>query len=232
MKQNRKHNPPKPDQKDRAITITRAVISAIPTIGGPAVEIFAALVTPPLEGRRQEWMSEIGEALSKLEEDNEINFELLQKNEVFIDTLLQSSQIALRNSQTEKLEALKNAIINSALPEPPDQATQFIFLRNIDEITEWHIRILKLFQSPEEWFNEHGINHKIFELGGLDNILVKAYPQLAGKRTLYDRIWNDLYSRGLTNTEHLYTMLGRSGLMAKRTSELGDEFLKFIEKPV
>jgi hypothetical protein len=45
---------PKASMGDIAHTSTKAGLSAIPLVGGPAAEIFAAIITPPLTKRRDE----------------------------------------------------------------------------------------------------------------------------------------------------------------------------------
>ena len=43
-----KGTPPEPTAGDTAHLITKAGLSAIPILGGPAAELFSALVVPPL----------------------------------------------------------------------------------------------------------------------------------------------------------------------------------------
>ena len=88
--------------------ITKAGLSAIPIVGGPAVELFQYVVQPPLEKRRFEWMTSIGEKLNELEE-NKFDLEKLKNDENFISVMMNASQMALRTHQEEKLDALRNA---------------------------------------------------------------------------------------------------------------------------
>lgn len=69
MKQVRKHDPPEYTALDHAHTLTRAGISALPYVSGPAVELFNFLVAPPLERRRQTGMQEMAVGLRKLEDN-------------------------------------------------------------------------------------------------------------------------------------------------------------------
>jgi len=62
-------------------------------------------------------------------------------------------------------------------------------------------------------------------------MLTKAYPELQNQRGLYDQIANDLHSRGLTGTDSLHTMMSGSGVYARRSTALGQDFLKFITAP-
>lgn len=230
-KPKRKYEPPEPSGADVAHLVAKAAISAIPTVGGPAAELFASLVTPPLERRLQAWMSEVAEGLRELEGQRKVSFEDLQKDEAFIDTLLHASQAAMRTHQQEKRAALRNAVLNSALPNPPDESLRLVFLSLVDQFTVWHLRLLKLFQDPEGWARKHNHDYGSIYAGGLSLILESAYPELRGRRDFYDQLWRDLYLRGLVNTDTLHGMTTVSGLMAKRTTDLGDRFLAFIEEP-
>lgn len=167
-------------------------------------------------------MVQVGEKLQELEK-NGLKIEELQENEEFISAVMHASQIALRTHQNEKLEALRNAILNVAKGQAPEEALQNVFLNLIDSFTELHLRILKVFQNPEPPQN--------MSMGGLSNVLEHNIPELRGRRELYDQLWKDLYSRGLVNTDGLHVTMTGHGLGEKRTTGIGDAFLKFIEEP-
>lgn len=229
---NSKVNPVVESEGDKAHRVARVALSLIPGVGGAAAELFNALITPPLEKRKAEWMTKVTEAINELYEKTQIDIEGLQNNEQFFTTLVHATHVALRNHQNEKIEALKNAILNSALPDAPDDSLQQIFLNLVDSFTVWHLAILKLFQNPEKWADDN--NHQFSNLmaGGLSSILESAFPQLQGQRSFYDIVWRDLYLSGLVNTESLHGMITGRGLMEKRTTEMGDKFLKFISEPI
>lgn len=216
---------------DEIHAAARSYLSVFPYIGAGAVELFTNIVAPPLEKRLQEWREEVGEGLRNLEATKGIRLEELQSNDVFIDTILHASPIALRNSQREKREALKNAVLNAALPNPPEQSLQQMFLNSIDTLTVWHLRLLKLFHDPQQWAIENNHEFPNMMSGGLSNILESAFPDLRGQRTLYDQIWRDLHQSGLVNTDSLHGTMSIQGLMSRRTSDLGAQFLSFVEEP-
>jgi len=215
---------------DAANSLLRSGLGMIPLAGAPAVELLNYLVTPPLEQRRNEWFTQIGERLKDLEEKQGIPLEGLRDDQTFIDIVMQATQVAIRTSHEEKKRALRNAVINSALPASPDITFQQLFISYIDVFTIWHLRLLDLFNNPTLWATKR--NHQFPNLmaGGLSNILESAFPELIGRRDLYDQIWKDLHAKGLVDTNSLHVTMSASGLMTKRTSAIGEQFIKFISE--
>ena len=125
------------------------------------------------------------------------------------------------NHQQEKLEALRNVAINSALPNAAADDRQMMFLGFVDTLTPWHLRALKLFDDPSGWGEQRNIEWPSWTIGGLANVLVPAYPELQDQRPLYDQVWRDLFGRWLTSTDSLHVTMSRSALFEARTSELG-----------
>ena len=213
---------------DAAHLLMKAVASAVPLLGGPAAELFAALVQPPLERRRDEWMQSVSLELARLTQRG-TDLDSLKQNEEFIDTVLQATQIALRSHQEEKRAALRNAIMNTAIGAAPSDMRRHMFLRYVDEFTPEHLGILALFHDPVSWFNRVQLPFPDMYMGGLSHVLEKAFPALQNQRAVYDQVWKDLYQRGLVNTDGLHTTMSDEGLRASRTSELGKSFLEFIQ---
>lgn len=215
--------------KDVVYAITKAGLGSIPIAGAAASELLSLIVASPLEKRRGKWMIEIGERLKRLEDKGIINLESLKDNPSFIDTILQTTQLALRTSDYEKIGLFQNVLINSALGDTPDQAETQIFLNLIETFTTWHIRILKLFDNPSNWLNDNNKTIPNFMGAGLSSILEIAYPELIGRNDFYNLIWDDLHRAGLHNSGSLQTIMSSNGLMVNRTTEFGKRFLRFIE---
>lgn len=204
---------------DAAHALVKAGLSAVPLVGGPAVEIFQYVVQPPLDKRREAWMKDVGEKLQELERKG-FDLAKLQDNEQFISAVMQASQAALRTHKAEKLAALRNAIINVASGQAPDETVQHLLLSFVDQLSEMHLRILKAFSAPTA---PPGLI-----MGGLNHVLEDNIPELRGRRDLYDQLWRDLFSRGLVNTEGLHVTMSGSGLVERRTSGLGEALLHLI----
>ena len=218
---------PEPDIADVVDSTMRALVKSVP-VAGQVLDEFFSFVERPISIRKREWLESIARRLRRLEEEVK-GFKIanLSNNPVFILSFLTATTIAIRVHQPEKLEALKNAVINSALPNPPDEDLQLIFLNMIDTFTPWHIHILKFYQNPNRWFKEHG-QDPVYR-GNPAEALLSAFPDLRSNQTLYEQIINDLNIRGLLSLDKpiLYTAV-TSHEDLSRTTELGNAFLQFI----
>jgi hypothetical protein len=167
-------------------------------------------------------MEQVGEKLLSLEQRG-LNLGDLQSNEQFITTVMQASTAALRTHKAEKLDALRNAVINIAIGHGPEDTIQHLLLSFVDEFSEMHLRVIAFANSPRP---PAGIS-----AGGLAHVLEDNIPALRGQRELFDQLWKDLYIRGLINTESLHVMMTGNGLGQSRTTELGKSLLRFISEP-
>jgi polyhydroxyalkanoate synthesis regulator phasin len=225
--------PDKVTKGDIVHTVVKAAASAIPVAGGPAAILFEEVFRKPIEVRRQKWLEMLAEAVEELKQKVEnLENKDLSENQAFISSVMQASQVAQRTHQEEKLEALRNAIQNAALPHSPDEDTQQVFLRFIDELTPWHLRILDLFDGPEEWARRNKVKFPEWGMGGGSTVLEFAFADLRGRRDFYDQVVSDLQVRGLLpQGAFLHTTMSGGAMIASRTTTMGKQFLKFIRKP-
>ncbi len=230
--QRRELTPPRATPGDDAHAIARSALGVVPFAGTGAVELFNRIITPPIERRRDEWRIAVGQALDELLNREQLTVSALIADESFTTVLLQASAIAVRNHEREKLEALRNAVLNSAQPLPIDISKREMFLQLVDQFTVWHLRILQLFAAPKEWLNVHRKRAPEFSLSSsLEAVLLAAYPELKDQRDFYDVIGNELHAKGLFNTNGLHGMMTAQGAYQKRTTALADQFLLFIREP-
>ena len=234
MEQTNKYEPPKPTAKDHVHTLTSAGIASIPVLGAAATELFQTIITPSLERRRAVWMNDVAGGLRALEEEKRLWLEDLAENGVFIDTVLYASSAAMRTSREEKREALRNAVLNSALPNAPDESQQQMFLQLIDTLTVWHLRILKLYADPRKWLREQGKAEPRYGFqGGRDQLLFDAYPELKGHRDLYDQAVKELGYHGLfpTTTSNIDVVMDGDSALSNFSTEWGKQFIAFVTAP-
>ncbi|MFA4825128.1 MAG: hypothetical protein WC593_08210 [Methanoregula sp.] len=245
----------KPNFGDYAHAGVRAGLSTAPFVGGPLAEFFAMVIAPPLEKRRDAWLIEIFTRLKKLEEEIDgFKIENLTTNENFISTLFYATQIAMRTHQQEKLEALRNAVINSISIPTIDENLQLIFLNLIDRYTPWHLVILQFLDNPHQYGESHGIKYpNPTSFDNLRTVIELTFPELNKKQEFYDQIVKEMISDGLLQQpkkpnpydsgEMKVTEINLGGFLppgnilwqgmfASRTTEMGKQFLEFISDPI
>ena len=226
--------PPRPGVGDKYHSLVKAALAAIPGIGGSAAEIFAMLVYPPLAKRQQEWMDAIADVVVELQRERKTRLEDLQNDPDFVDALVLATQVAVRTGVADKLTALRNAVRNSGSPGRLDGARQQMFIRLIDEFTEWHLRLLKLFDDPIAWF---GSKNQEVPKGNMRDVISQAYAELDSRGEFVSLIWRDLYVRSLVESERalndIYDFratLDRGGTeRMEQLTPMGKEFLRFVE---
>jgi len=226
-----------PTSKDWIHTLTKAGLSAIPVVGGPAAELFSAIIIPPLSKRRDEWIESIAEGLKQLQDKYAgFNIEDLQQNETFITTAMHATQAAIRNHQKEKKEALRNAVLNSALPNDPDGDIQLIFIQLVDSITPWHLRILKHINDSSrglEYTDDTGSLNQHGPSRAIPQSIVSAFPELKAYRLLSAQVLEDLDARGLTSTKLIkYDERAKRSYFRTVATDLAREFICFVTSPL
>jgi hypothetical protein len=222
---------------DHAHTLVRAGFSAIPVIGGSLEILYGKYFPAPIDERRDKLLVSVTNAVQELrEKHSELAPEALAKNELFTTVLLQAVNIAIRNHQEEKREALRNAVLNTALKINIDENMQLTFLRYIDDLTPLHLKIVKLFESPKKYLQEVGrpFPDNIVSTG-LDHLIEHAIPELHKRHEAIRITFHDLFNYGLVNTKADtlggLMSVGEGGIFAQRTTDTAREFLRYISAP-
>jgi hypothetical protein len=228
-----KYEVPQQSVGDTAHALARGLISSIPVIGSVQVEMFAQLVASPLENRRDKWMESVGEGLIALEKTVEgFKPENLSKNQAFMTVAVLAGRAAVATHQKEKLEALRNAVLNVAIGTPVDEEWQLLFVSWIDQFGPWHLKILALFDDPEARVRLSDVlfpNTKREEMCR-EKILLAAFPQLKGKQQLYRLLVMELHRLGLLENNNLQDPL-HDEIFRRMTTDTGRDFLAFIKTP-
>ena len=142
------------------------------------------------------------------------------------------SQIAIRNHKKEKIEALRNALFNCVKPNAPDEDKKMIFLRLIDDLTPWHLRLLGLLNGPERWMRDHSVNNPGWSLGGFSSVIEHCLPDLRGASDFYGQLIRDLQAGGLIHQgSFLNVTMSGGAMLESRTTDMGKEFISFISRP-
>lgn len=194
--------------------LVKGGLSVIPIAGGLASELFELVLAPPLSKRRDAWLESVARRLEAVG----AKVDSLGDDAAFVTTMLHATHIALRTHQEEKLEALRNAVVNSAIGTGPEDDIRAIFLNLVDGFTPTHLRILSFFQNRNS----------------LDSA---AFERLRDARAVTDLMVNELARGGLIEDTRPYVARGRdtgdSLLTLNWTlTKLGTRFLTFVSSGV
>lgn len=89
-----------------------------------------ALLRPQLEERREEWFWQVTAAIEDLRDRHpEIDVSELARNEEFVTPLHQAADAAMRTHHREKFAAVRNAVLNAAMPSAPHSHMQGVFIQ-------------------------------------------------------------------------------------------------------
>jgi hypothetical protein len=225
---------PKATKGDYAHLLARVGLSAIPVLGGPIKEFFNAAVKIPLSKHLIEWIEELYKEVQELEKKvDSFNLDSLSEDSVFATKFSYAVQLAIRNHQEEKLNALRNSLLNIAINKPADveEAIQHLFLNYIDAFSIYHLKILKCLDNTKDWFKQNKLgNKKLPSMGGVADLLKIAFPEL--KREFYDQIVKDLIDKGLLQDFAPHSLMSNPGTVSTWTTDMGKRFLAFITSPI
>jgi len=221
---------PDTERAETLLGMAKVGLSVVPVLGGAASELLEVVLGPQIERRRIEWLNSLAEGLEKLEEHVE-GFRV--DRPALLSAMLQAGVIALRNHNEEKLAALRNAVLNVAISSAPGEDEHELFIALIDAFTRWHLRVLAFLADKDGTADKRGkLPFPNWYMGGVSTVLEHVYPELEGRRSLYDLIVSDLHRAGLVNIDTLHVTGTLEGYMlAKQSSEMGDRFLAFITEP-
>ncbi|MEG4091885.1 hypothetical protein [Microcoleus sp. Pol12B4] len=246
------------NNSDKNYNASKALASSIPAIGSLVEGFIDSYIGSPATKRMRKFLQALVEELNQVKSKIEsVDFE----NPVFLTTFLHAYQIAARTHQEQKLEALKNVVLNSSIPRALEDDILAMFLNWIDYFPELHISTLKHLHYLDRYAPEQ---------------LDTYFPMLEKYRGVYNQVLKDLADRGLISLREKYitqedknkqrvggpipyTIMGNSSNLPKRntqkeifrlredidtllkesrlssqaskTTELGKEFIEFIESP-
>lgn len=219
---------------DRLHQVVQAGLSAIPVAGGPAAVAFSSLVKMPIQRRWKAFFEDVVQRLDRLEQTDRVKLDDLCGNDEFVSTVMQASQVAVRNHQQEKIDALRNAILNAALGQAPEDAKREMFLALIDSFGVWHLRALAFLGDPDGWVRLHGINMQDNLIcKSVDAALYNQFGELYREPDFRRALIRDLRGHALIqNSDAEFEFAAaKTGRRTAATTALGREFLRFITDP-
>ncbi len=221
---------------DTWFTIFRASAAGIPLVGGSITELWNGFFCSPLAKRREAWLRGLAIAVVELQKAvPNLSLESLQQNETFISAVLGASSIAMRNHREEKLNALRNAAISSVLHPDIDEDLQAMFMRYVDELTPWHLRILGAFHDPNAHFRTIGSNVEWLVRKGetwwsssndVFLFVSGGFPELQSEHRFVGQLVYDLGVRQLIPVQQLFHQ--KLPDVGPYTTFTGQKFMRFV----
>jgi len=185
---------------------------------------------PSLEQRQREWVRDVEEDVARLEEGGTVDFEELQSDEEFVSIFLQASRAAVRTHRPEKRDALRNAMLNTALGRGAGEIETQMFIRLVGQYTMYHLWILILLHDPHRWVHEHEIDPSDSEGQKIVLwLLGELEVEMQGQSAFYESICGELVDRGLL--EPRAGTIAVSENINSYTTGLGERFLSLIKAP-
>jgi hypothetical protein len=213
--------------------VAEAGLGSVPLVGSALAVTFVTALGWRLDQRREKWFTELAEGLEKLRERvDDFDLEKLAGNDLFVDAVVTTTRTIEHTHQAEKIDALRNAVLNSVAADAPDADTQAIFLSLVDRFTPSHLRLLTLWNDPPAWFASHGLTPPEARMAGSRTHTVEAgLPEVKGRKDFYLLIASELGSAGML-TASLSGNVSATSLMDRLTTDFGRQFVRFISSPV
>jgi hypothetical protein len=212
--------------------VVEAGLGSVPLAGNALAVTFVAAVTWRLNKRREEWFTELAEGVDELRQRVDgLNLEDLADNDLFVDAVVSATRTIEHTHQAEKIEALRNAVLNSVAPDAPDADTQAIILNLVDQFTPSHLRLVTLWDDPPAWFASQGIPQPQAGMVTSRTVTVEAgLPEMRGRQAFYLLVAGELASSGMLNAS-LTGNVQPPSLMSRLTTDFGRQFVRFISPP-
>ena len=182
---------------------------------GSGITLFDLLTTPARSRRMSDWCEDLRQRLNDLSRKaKDLTPEKLADSDAFQSAFAQATTAALKTHQKEKLEALRNAVLNVAVGTSLSDDLQTLFINLVDGFTPQHLLALDYLEHRNQ----------------------ALWAKLSPHRDLIDQAVTDLNSRGMIKDTRPYAARGRDTpepLISSpwEISGMGKQFLTFIKSP-
>lgn len=219
-------------KKEITVATAKAAISLLPVVG-PFLSEYLGMVNENIENKRvKEWQDNVEFRLSSL---NTVVTELA-KDEFFYNCYQETMYGFLKNYEKEKRDMYINSLMNCRL-QTLSEDKKIRFIRLLDMYTLNGIYLLRYFaEAHNEQTNQIGNVHtRIFE--GTEKPYEKALKDnayLENDTDYFISLAGQFTNDGLISPRDIMWEhpVDYSVARRKKTSKLGDEFLKFIDEGI
>jgi hypothetical protein len=162
-------------------------------------------------------MLEVTSIVNKLESKYHIDLDTLKSDENFISLLLRASGVAIKTHQKERVNALRNLLLNSVVDRDTTEDQKHLFLSLVDEQTISHFKILSLSQGGICWMPINGQDDKrgFGVWVELAKVLCREFDEFSEKEDFIYQIITDLQNKQLLRSVRIP--------IEYRTAKFGEE---------
>ncbi len=226
-----KQPPKKSTKRELVEAAVEGAAGMVPIAGSPMAVAFAVAMGWTYNKRMTLWLDDLAKAVDDLQQqlDAPLSFEELAEDPAFIDAVVHATRAAQATHQQEKLDALRNAVLNSTLVGAPDVDEQARFFRLIDQFTPAQLRMLAYLNDPAGWYQRHNIEQQQYMAGSRLHALQTALPEFDSQD------WALLVAKDLADNSlliaNLTGVVSGGAVYDALTTPLAKRLLTFIDDP-
>ena len=216
---------------EHILNALKAGLATAPFCGG-----LASLMTDYIPSAKQKRLEEFAKQIAA---DLEALQQRVDENTLLTDDFAFMFEKCFRgvseNYQTEKLDAFRGILVNSAAGFNASQEEREYFVNLINSLSGLHLRILKFMAVPTEYLADMGISPDQIR-GGFSSFFPVAIPGV--NMEVIKSAFDDLYRYGFIGTDKsiFTTMTSAQGLnllgQGGRVTQLGSRLIKFCMVPI
>ena len=207
--------------KNHLKSISVAAASALPILGGPLSVLLDKYLPEFVEDRRKQFWIEIDQIIGQLEDKGKQPDVRSQK---FLSVFVKCFRLATEEYEEEKIQAFRNIIVNSSLPNSSEFDETTLYMNWVREFTVDQIRVLKAIKHNSQIAFDDSSPELYYILKAHFPDVPKDYLIMCAQELVSKNIV--VYGKGhrvreLNNHENKIWFL----------SNMGERFVSFIEIP-
>lgn len=188
------------------------------------------LINKAREQKVKAFIDSISADLSQLEQARNLDLSSLLQDQRFLSLINRAIITSIFTYKQEKIEWLRNAILNCAESFTVEDEEESVFITFIDTLTVLHIKMLHFMNNHEDTAREYFVRHHDDSDANLGTVLADVDPRFEQKKDLYRHIMADLYRLGLTSTNVIEQRVNLEISNRSHCTQMGKRFLGFINR--
>jgi len=218
----------KKTKSDHSMSALKAALSLLPA-GSAVASLIDDYIPTSLEKRHTALLIQLHKDIEALE--GKFDKEVLTR-EYFITTFIEAFRNARATHDKEKIEAFRAIILNTLISQEPHEDEAAVMLSLTGRLSPLHIKLLKIFEEPSKALEHNPEAKARFEnisMGSLQTLTSALLPRY--QPDLVKTAVEDLINSGLLNISSFGGTMTKSGVVARRLSHFGQDYIEFITLP-